>query len=426
MTDETQQQRRVPHDARASGASGIIVDDSAAYDFLYSLAAVAAPALYPRWRAWAAGVARGYNEGERRRLRRWFGGGTYLLGLAFEALVPRLPEPRGAAELIRAVADLPSGDFLRILVTLGPTDPETPLDAAALLRLSRHAGQAREFADRYLRLSGSTRTNVLRALADPEGARAELLAVLRAQAALPAWQTLAAETAEERGRAAEALRAQAARGVEGEASLWLRGGATLEAFHPVVFAPSVVLDARAASYTHEIAHPLLDGTEYAPLILLAGSRLALSEAPPSKHAVLPAANLPADPTERAAHTFSLLGDPTRLRLLLLLAERPHYGQELAVALRLSGASVSQHINLLAAAGLVGIERQANRTYYVLRREALADALQASERHLLDALHPPETDQIIPTVGTEGREEDRGRGQRERSTAEDAEDAEDRR
>ena len=380
--DQTRRRaERIPTPA----ANGMIVDGSAAYDFLYGLAAVAAPALFPRWRAWAEQVTQDYNEGERRRLRRWFGGGKFLLGLSFEALVPLLPEPRSPSELIRAVSELPMPDFLRIVVTLGLTDPETPLDAAVLLRLSRDSGEAREFADRYLRLSGSTRTNVLRALHDPEGARAELLAALRAQAALPAWQTLLVETEDERTRAAEALRGLAARGMDGLPGYWLRGRAALETFHPVVLAPSVFLDARAASYMHEIASPLLDGTDYEPLILLAGSRYALGEAPPAKHAVLQAANRPVDPVERAARTFSLLGDPTRLRLLLLLAQRPHYGQELAVELRMSGASISQHINLLAAAGLVGIERRAKRTYYVLRREALADALQTSERHLLDTL-----------------------------------------
>jgi DNA-binding transcriptional ArsR family regulator len=388
VMDHTRQQQR--QQRRISPpANALVVDGSAAYDFLYSLAAVAAPALYPRWRAWSEEVARGYNEGERRRMRRWFGGSTHALGLSFEALIPLLPEPNGPAELIRVVADLPAPDFLRILATTGPTDPETPLDGPTLLRLSRNVGEARKFADRYLRLSGSTRTNVLRGLADPEGARAELLAVLRAHASLPTVQAVLAETEAERARAAEALRAQAARGVEGLPSDLLRGRATLEGFHPVVVAPSVFVHASSASYMHEIAYPLLDGTDYEPLILLAGTRIALGEVPPTKRVPLLTANKPADPVEHAARTFGLLGEPTRLRLLLLLAQRPHYGQELAVALRVSGAAVSQHIHLLAAAGLVGIERRAKRTYYVLRNDALAAALQASEQYLLDALRPPD-------------------------------------
>ncbi|HKS69550.1 MAG TPA: metalloregulator ArsR/SmtB family transcription factor, partial [Ktedonobacterales bacterium] len=248
----------------------------------------------------------------------------------------------------------------------------------------------------------------------------------RAQAALPAWQALAAETEDERGRAGEALRGLASRGGDGLPGYWLRGRAAIEAFHPVVLTPSVFLDARAASYMHEIASPLLDGTDYEPLILLAGTRFALGEAPPARHAVVQAANPPADPVERAARTFSLLGDPTRLRLLLLLAQRPHYGQELAVALRMSGASISQHVNLLAAAGLVGIERRAKRTYYVLRREALADALQTSERHLLDALQPASElvrGRRFTTEEAEGTEDGERAEAEERRSAEDAEGAE---
>jgi hypothetical protein len=44
--------------------------------------------------------------------------------------------------------------------------------------------------------------------------------------------------------------------------------------------------------------------------------------------------LAGDPARRCSATFAALADPSRLRLVRLLAERPRYGQELAQELDL--------------------------------------------------------------------------------------------
>ncbi len=58
-----------------------------------------------------------------------------------------------------------------------------------------------------------------------------------------------------------------------------------------------------------------------------------------------------------------LADPTRIRILGLLAERPMYGQELAQVLDVKPPTVSHHIAQLEMAGLVRIRRENNYHYY---------------------------------------------------------------
>lgn len=355
------------------GPAGVAVDDSPAYELFFGLAALAAPAAFPRWRAWAEGAVGAYAEVERARLRRWFGGAG-LLGLAYTSLVPLLSAPADAVALLRTLADLPLGDFVRISVTADYADPEAPLDSDTLLALRHDARAAVAFVERYLQLSGRARGQVLRLLADPEGSRADLLALLRRQAEALAFQMALDETAGERERATDALRRLAAGTAEALPS-WVAGPTALGGYMPVVLAASVFLDARTSRYYQEIARSLLDDRSYEPLIIVAGTRVATGEAPYAKTLKAPKTFPPGeteggDPWQRAAGVFALLADPSRLRLVRLLAERPHYGQELAAALGMSGATVSHHIDQLFKLGIVRVERHAHRTYYVLRAGVL--------------------------------------------------------
>ena len=80
--------------------------------------------------------------------------------------------------------------------------------------------------------------------------------------------------------------------------------------------------------------------------------------------------------------FGLLADPTRLRMVRLLANRPHYGQELASALGISGATTDASHERVMRAGFVTIERRAHRTYFVLRTASLSSELRDSLTFLL--------------------------------------------
>jgi DNA-binding transcriptional ArsR family regulator len=96
-----------------------------------------------------------------------------------------------------------------------------------------------------------------------------------------------------------------------------------------------------------------------------------------------------------ATTFDILAEPTRRRILDLLRERPRPVGELVELLGLSQPGVSKHLRVLREAELVEVRRDAQRRFYELRPEPLADVdawlapyrrlwagrLDALERHL---------------------------------------------
>jgi ArsR family transcriptional regulator len=76
-----------------------------------------------------------------------------------------------------------------------------------------------------------------------------------------------------------------------------------------------------------------------------------------------------DTMQRASALFRLLGDPTRLRLLRVLAEDRFNVTELTAILGTAQSGVSRHLGLLRDAGLVREEREAGYVYYRLRDDA---------------------------------------------------------
>jgi len=64
-----------------------------------------------------------------------------------------------------------------------------------------------------------------------------------------------------------------------------------------------------------------------------------------------------DPTRQLATSLRALADETRLRIVALLARRPHYGEELAEFLGLKPATISHHVKLLRNAGFIDARRE---------------------------------------------------------------------
>lgn len=64
-------------------------------------------------------------------------------------------------------------------------------------------------------------------------------------------------------------------------------------------------------------------------------------------------------------TFGALNSPLRLRLILLLADREHFVNEMAERLDKSQPLVSQHLRILKLAKIVDFERQGRETIYRL-------------------------------------------------------------
>ena len=81
--------------------------------------------------------------------------------------------------------------------------------------------------------------------------------------------------------------------------------------------------------------------------------------------------------------FKVLGEPHRLKIVGLLAGRPHTGEELATLLGLGNSTISHHLARLVEAGLVSSRPESYYNLYSLRTEALTatakELLKGTER-----------------------------------------------
>jgi ArsR family transcriptional regulator len=66
---------------------------------------------------------------------------------------------------------------------------------------------------------------------------------------------------------------------------------------------------------------------------------------------------------QVADTFKLMGDPSRLAILMLCLHGPVPVGEIALKLSLSPSLVSHHLRLLRAARLVRAERRGKQVFY---------------------------------------------------------------
>ena len=81
-----------------------------------------------------------------------------------------------------------------------------------------------------------------------------------------------------------------------------------------------------------------------------------------------------------ARGFAALGDPTRLQVFQLLSRKPLSVADIAEAMPVSRPAVSQHLRVLADAGLVACESVGTRNIYRPDTDAVA-----SMRSFIDSL-----------------------------------------
>jgi DNA-binding transcriptional ArsR family regulator len=93
-------------------------------------------------------------------------------------------------------------------------------------------------------------------------------------------------------------------------------------------------------------------------------------------------------------TFEVLAEPTRRRILDLLREQPRLVGDLVALLGMSQPGVSKHLRILREADLVRVRQDAQRHWYELNLEPLAELeawlepyrqLRAAQFDRLDAL-----------------------------------------
>lgn len=84
---------------------------------------------------------------------------------------------------------------------------------------------------------------------------------------------------------------------------------------------------------------------------------------------------------KLSETFRLLGDPSRLRILLHCAQAPKPVNAIAEDLELSQSLVSHHLKLLRDARLVIGQRQAKQVFYEIADQHVSDMLFDMIEHI---------------------------------------------
>lgn len=87
-----------------------------------------------------------------------------------------------------------------------------------------------------------------------------------------------------------------------------------------------------------------------------------------------------------AEAFRLLGDPTRLRIVIYCLDGPKPVGEIAATLGLSQTLVSQHLRLLRNARLVRAERRSRHVYYEIADSHISHLLSDMAEHVTED-HP---------------------------------------
>ena len=82
-----------------------------------------------------------------------------------------------------------------------------------------------------------------------------------------------------------------------------------------------------------------------------------------------------------AATFKVLGDPTRVKILHLLAQGELCVHDLASLLNASDSAISHHLQILRMTRLVKGRREGRQVYYSLDDEHVLSLLQACSEHV---------------------------------------------
>jgi DNA-binding transcriptional ArsR family regulator len=90
-----------------------------------------------------------------------------------------------------------------------------------------------------------------------------------------------------------------------------------------------------------------------------------------------------------ADLFHLLGDRTRLRIVLACLAVPISVSEIAANLQLSGSLVSHHLRLLRAARIVKSERHGKHVFYMAADAHISSVLRDLLEHIAEPAHESE-------------------------------------
>jgi DNA-binding transcriptional ArsR family regulator len=93
--------------------------------------------------------------------------------------------------------------------------------------------------------------------------------------------------------------------------------------------------------------------------------------------------VPAEAAQALADTFSLLGDPTRTRILHALSVDELCVSDLAALLGITPSATSHQLRLLRDRRLVAVRREGKRTYYRLQDEHIRTLVDMAMSHAVE-------------------------------------------
>jgi DNA-binding transcriptional ArsR family regulator len=105
-------------------------------------------------------------------------------------------------------------------------------------------------------------------------------------------------------------------------------------------------------------------------------------------------------------TFDAVADPTRRQILDLLRVRPHTVNELVELLEISQPGVSKQLKVLREVGLVQVRQEAQKHWYELRPEPLAEVFNwvVNYRNLIEERYE-RLDELLKTMQEEEQNND---------------------
>ena len=338
-------------DMTAGGTAGstepeVVLDARPAIDFLVSLMLDTEPELLATDRAWLDESRGSLSATLKRDLARVCGSEQTGkgVGCAIFPLVVEATETRTAADVVALASRTAAGDLLRAFCDSDEMRPTLDLASRVL------AGEETIRDEALAACPEVARAGIGRLLDDPAGEVRALRRILRAWA--ERFRTIEARIAAMEQRDVESRRADLERLPLVEVVERLTGGVRWvpdPGTRRLVLSPSYF--ARPYNYVfggrdwHMFAYPLAEA--------------ALGE----RGDAVPAASL---------RLFKALGDESRLRILRLLGAGDLYLTEIAERTSLSKPTISHHLALLRAAGLVTITEAGALTYYSLRRDRVLE------------------------------------------------------
>ena len=114
--------------------------------------------------------------------------------------------------------------------------------------------------------------------------------------------------------------------------------------------------------------------------------MSIPDCVPADHVSRPSlAHIDAEALERAAAIFRALGEPGRLRILAMLAQRAMCVTELAQALAENVSTISQRLKLLRSERLARSRREGKHIFYALADQHIADLVANAFDHATEPL-----------------------------------------